>query len=252
MAGSPDEGTSTVKEVDFVLTPESRNSPRLAMEHTVVEAFAGQMTYVNRSYDIVSQVAAKCNGNLPQDRYYILVVTDFVNALRKKAIAHFVASVSEWVMAAAPELQIDQHQMWHYMDNEVLMMCGGSHPEINGTVGRVPRRPNQPVALAAVRLWRSMEHGLQKFKKYKGLGYNTVLSLQDISGEVHPSMLADIHAEVDKGPLIDKLIDYVIVFASVDDLMIVGNVWKEKNLMYDPTPFNRRYENKKGAWASLE
>ncbi len=253
VAESPDEGTSAVKEVDFLLAPESSTAPKLAMEHTVVEAYEYQMTYVKRSYDIVSQVAAKCNGNLPPDRYYILVVTDSLeDTLRKKkTISRFVDSVSEWVMDASPKLQIEQHQQWRYMDNEVLLMCVGSHPEINGTIGRIPGSPNQPETLAAARLWRSIEHGLQKFEKYKDLGCDTVLSLQDISGEVHPSMLTDIQTDVDKGPRIDQLIDYVIVFASINDHMIVGSVWKEKNVRYDPTPLNRRYENKEGVWVPI-
>lgn len=249
---SPDEEKPVVKEVDFLLMPESNNSPWLAMEHTRVEAFEHQMTYTNKSYDIVSQVADRCDGNLPQDRYYILVVADFVHALRKKEIARFVDTVSAWIMSTACELQIDQHQVWHSMENEVLLICGGSHPLFNGTIGRIPRGPNQSEALAASRLWRSVEHGLQKFKKYKDNGYDTVLSLQNITGEVYPSMLVDILADVAKGPLADQLIDYVIVFASVGDSMIVGNVWKEKKRQYNLIPFNRRYENKNGVWVALE
>ena len=70
MAESPDDTNSATKEVDFIVSPVSPSVPKIALEHTIVEAFEGQITYVTRSFDIASSVAAECNGKLPFDRYY--------------------------------------------------------------------------------------------------------------------------------------------------------------------------------------
>ena len=36
-------------------------------------------------------------------------------------------------------------------------------------------------------------------------------------------------------------IDYVVIFVSHEDKMIVGNVWKEKSQLYSEIPDNRRF-----------
>ncbi len=252
VAESPDDANSATKEVDFIVAPELSSVPKIAVEHTIVEAFKGQMTYVKGSFDIVCLIAAECSGKLPIDRYFILVLTDvLVDFLRKKAVPQFVGAAVGWILEAAPKLSTDEYRKWDYEGSELLLMCGGSHPEINGTIGRIPRRPDQQENLAVESLWRGIHHGLVKFAKYKGQGYETVMCLEDISGEVHPWMLSEIAKDADRGPLIEHLMDYLIVFASVKDQMVVGNIWKEKKALYNPPPFNRRFQNHQGYWKAL-
>jgi len=249
---SPDDANPQVKEVDFIITPESPSVPMIAMEHTTVEAFKGQMAYTINSFEIVSKIAKECNGRLPIDRYYILVLPEaLVDSLNKKAERRFVNTVVNWLIPTAPNLLIDEYENWNYEGNQILLMCGGSHPKINGTLGRIPRRPDQQKNLAVESLWRGIHHGLMKFAKYKAQGYETVMCLQDISGEVKSTMLSEIERDADKGPLIEHLIDYIIVFASSKDQMVVGNVWKEKSRRYDIPPYNRRFENQNGRWEAL-
>ena len=131
-------------------------------------------------------------------------------------------------------------------------MCSGSLPEINGTVGRMPGSPRNKEELVDQSLWYSIDHGLGKFPKYKQQGYDSVLILENISGAVHPSMLLDIENDPQRRALISALIDYIIVLVSIDDSMIVGNVWKEKLLRHSPVPFNRRFKNIDGKWIPYE
>lgn len=250
---SPDDETSERKEVDFVLNSMKEGKPSLAVEHTIVEAFKGQITYVNRSMDIVSEIGTRCDGRLPPDRYYYLVVPDqLVEALRRHAIVRFIETITPWILKAAPTLQIDAYADMRYEDSSVLLVCGGSHVMANGTIGGIPRRPHDQESLAKESLWLAIEHGLGKFAKYKEDGFDTLLCLQDISGEVHPSMLIEIENDREKEVLITALVDYVIVFAAVEDRMVVGNVWKERDLCYDPSPFTRRFHNENAVWRPME
>lgn len=248
----PDEEGSQTPEVDYLLKPNSNQVPAIAVEHTIVEAFRGQKTYVDRSYDIVENVNVGCKGRLPSDRYFILVVPHLlVESLRKQAIKRFIDAVIPWIVTTASALSFDEHRTVLYEGQEVLLMCGGSHPEINGTLHRIPGRPKNQENLSCQSLWLSISHGLGKFSKYKRLAYDTVLALEDISGEVHPSMLLEIERDDEKQTVISNLVDYIIVFESHENRMIVANVWKEKHSRYSPVPFNRRFENTKGKWAPL-
>ena len=249
---SPDEEGSQTPEVDYLLKPNSSQVPAIAVEHTIVEAFRGQKTYVDRSYDIVEDVNVGCKDRLPPDRYFVLVVPHLlVESLRKQAIRKFIDAVTPWIVATSPVLSFDEHRTMLYSGQEVLLMCSGSHPEINGTLHTIPCRPKNQEDLAWQSLWLSISHGLGKFSKYKRLHYDTVLALEDISGEVHPSMLLEIERTDEKQTLISNLVDYIIVFASHENRMIVANVWKEKHSRYSPVPFNRRFENTEGKWTPL-
>lgn len=250
---SPDDEISQKKEVDYVLTNQNKGQPSLAVEHTIVEAFRGQITYVNRSFAIVSGIAERCNGKLPLDRYYILSVSDaLVESLRKRAIQRFIEIVTPWVIETAPTLRIDDFANFSYENSRVLLICGGSHPKANGTIGRIPRRPDDQKNRAVQSLWFAIEHGLNKFSQYKQNRYDTVLCLQDISGEIYPSTLSEIEDDPEKKDLITRLIDYIVVFASVDDRMIVGSVWKEHSLRFNLIPYNRRFDNQDGSWRPME
>ncbi len=45
---SPDDSDSRHKGVDLPLIPDAAGFPHVAVEHTIVEAYRGQMWYVNR------------------------------------------------------------------------------------------------------------------------------------------------------------------------------------------------------------
>jgi len=132
-------------------------------------------------------------------------------------------------------------------------MCGGTHFKMNGKIGRIPYQPDNHVKLKELSILRSIEHGLEKLRKYKNHGYETVLSLEDISGQFYTADIVNaISLNIYKKE-IDTLIDYIITFISNQDEMIVANIWKEKEMWYiDQIPYNRRFSHENGNWVPLE
>ena len=63
---SPDDHDSTEKEVDFLLAPTVASLPPIAVEHTVLEAFRGQRTYILDSYEDVEAVNGVVEPPLPK------------------------------------------------------------------------------------------------------------------------------------------------------------------------------------------
>jgi hypothetical protein len=247
--GSPDEANSSLKEVDFILKAQRDGKSNLAVEHTIVEAFPGQKEYVLRSYEIVQKVDLRCSGQLPSDRFFGLVIApSLVDSLRKMAIDAFMETIVPWVTETAKDLPIDEYRTTKYSGQDVLLMCSGSLPEINGTIGRMPGSPRNQKELVNQSLWLSIEHGVGKFPKYKKSGHDTVLLLENISGRVHSSMLLDLENDPQKHAVISALIDYIVVLTSNNDKMIVGNVWKEKQKRYDPVPYNRKFRIENWKW----
>jgi hypothetical protein len=254
---SPDEGQDTSgtkrKEVDYILTNNAEGQRSLAVEHTRVEAFRGQMTYVIGSFEIVFEISEHCKGRLPSDRYYILVLPDsLISALKRQAKRRFVEAVAPRIIENAPALKINESKNFRYESHRVLLMCGGSHPEVNSTILRLPERPDDQESRAVQSLWHAIQHGLSKFSKYKQDRYDTILSLQDISGECRTSTLRELEKDAGKKALISRLIDYIVVFSGSRDRMVIGNVWKERELRYRNIPYKRRFDNSNGTWLPLE
>jgi hypothetical protein len=254
---SPDDDNKNKepqKEVDYILASEAATSRPLAVEHTIVESFKGQETYVIRSYNIIDRVNAMCSGQLPPQRYFFMILSHtLVETLQKdKQIERFVNSIAPWTIEASQRLAIDDCASTFYKGYEILLMCGGSHPTINGAVGRMPGRPHNHEDLARHSLWLSITHALAKFCKYKP-GYDTILTLQNISGEVHCSMLSELMREKEKADIVNRLVDFIIVFDSKEDRMIFANVWKERQLVYKPVPpYTRRFDGTQGKWLPLK
>jgi hypothetical protein len=249
---SPDELDSKQKEVDFVLAPKEPMCPKLAVEHTVVEAFPGQRTYLHKSYEIVDRVNLAISAKLPINRFFGLVLPpELVNQLRRKEIDRFVVAISPWVATAAKPLDMTDYAETEYNGHRIFLMCSGSDPKLNGSIGRMPGVPADKQQLARRSLLSAIEHGIGKFPKYRQLGHKTVLVIEDASGAIYPSTLRSLNDDHQSKGCVDE-IDYVVEFASYDDRMIVGMVWKEQGTYYDPIPYNRRFHMVEKEWEPFE
>lgn len=234
---SPDEVNRHTPDVDFVLVSSSNENDKIAVEHTIVESFDGQIKYVNRSYDIVDLVNAGCRNRLPSNHFYILAVPPIIvdSLVRKSSRDLFVSYLSQWVVETAPKLLlVDSYLQTEYEGHKITLTCGGDYERLNGNVGRIPQQPENQKALQHDRLGRAVRDKIPKLTKYKEHGFKTALLLEDVAGTLSGSILRDCENSLEK-------VDYIAVFISNEDRMIIGNIWKEGPVWYSFLPYSRRF-----------
>jgi len=239
---SPDEQNSESPDVDFILISKDGHSHRIAVEHTIVMAYEGQISYVNQSYDVVQQINLQCKVNLPKDSYYFLLIPPPLNSsLKCRPKKQFVKEMSTWISGIAKTLTIDQHSSRVYNGHEVTLMCPGSHPKMNGNVYRMPTRPKGAEELTREQFRRTIRENIPKFIRYKLKRMPTSLLLEDISGIFFDTQKRRRDLTIWQWFLIYIFVDYVIVFHSNNQRMVVGNVWKEKWRWYSTIPGHRKF-----------
>jgi hypothetical protein len=237
VSGSPDEVNRSTPDVDFVLVSSSNENDKIAVEHTIVDSFDGQIEYVKWSYDIVDLINAGCRKRLPGDRYYILAVPPIIvdSLERKRSRERFVSNLSCWVVETAPKLLlVDSYIQTEYEGHKITLTCGGDCELLNGNVRRIPQQPENQKALQHDRLGRAVRDKFPKLTKYKEQGFKTALLLEDIAGTLRGSTLKDYEISLEK-------VDYIVAFVSNEDRMIIGNVLKEGSVWYSFVPGNRRF-----------
>jgi len=239
---SPDEQNRKTSDIDYVFGTSAGTKRLVAAEHTIVESFEGEIGYVKWSFDIVAEINALCHAAIPSDRYFFLTIPDgLVSSLDSSKRKAFVAEISPTIEVGCTRLRIDEHAKILFKDHELWLMCKGSHPDMNGNVFRIPKAPENGELLQRRRLARSLVKKLPKLCKYKLKRFSTALLLEDISGGLsgigfHGKSLQLLHRIA-----IRLFVDYVVVFASHNGCMVVGNVWKEKRLWHKNVPYPRRY-----------
>ena len=241
----PEETNRSSPDVEVILIPKDKDGqfPKIAVEHTIVEAHKEQIAYVNQSYDIVEKINLRCQRKLPTDRYFQLVIPPtLIIDTSKKSRNQFVEEISGWILDIAGTLNADQWSSKSYNGHEVLLICGGSFSELNGKLGRMPTRPKNADKEKQDRFRRAIEEKLPKLIKYKEKGFATALLLEDVSfshsnpGDNLKGLIPNqYHSEF------QLKIDYVVIFVSNEKRMIVGNVWKEESQLYEEIPDNRRF-----------
>ena len=239
---SPDELNSRTPDVDFLLLSISDESDRIAVEHTILESYEGQIRYVNRSHDVVGSINAYCRNKIPTDRYYFLTIPPvIVDSLVGKNKIRFVSNLSSWVAETAQRLSIDNHAQTDHEGHKIMLMCCGSHVQLNGNVWRAPQQPENQGILQTQRLTRAIGHKIDALINYKKRGFKTALLIEDIAA-IPSTITQRSHGVPSK--MIDKLrhsVDYIVVFASNKDRMIAGTVWKEKEAWHSFIPYDRRF-----------
>ena len=242
LVDSPDERNRISSDIDYVYKTKSGRKGQVAAEHTIVESFEGQLAYVNQSYDIAAEINAICKGKIPPERYFFLAIPDgLVKSLDRPGRTAFVDQISPMVGKECFHLRIDEYSKIPFHEYEIWLVCRGSHPDMNGNVYRIPNAPDQGDTLQRQRLARSLAAKLPNLRKYKLKGFSTALLLEDISGGLsnigfHGRSIKLLHRIAMR-----LFVNYVVVFASNNQRMIVGNVWKENRNWYDNVPYARRF-----------
>ena len=234
---SPDDINGRTPDVDFLLFSSSDENDKIAVEHTRVESFNEEIKYVKRWRDIVCSVNAGCRERIPPDRYYFLAAAPIiVDSLVGKRREQFVSDLSSWVAETAPKLlQVDSYIQTEYRGHKITLICSGDQACLNGNVRGMPQEPEDQKALQSERLGRAVRDKLPKLTKYKEHdGFKTALLLEDVGGTLSGSTLRGCESSLEK-------VDYVVVFVSNEDRMIIGNVWKDGSVWYSFVPGNRRF-----------
>ena len=167
-----------------------------------------------------------------------------INSLdNKKKQKDFDQDLADWIKQQARLLWIDESEQHSYEGHQITLTCGGTHPQWNGSVGRIPEYPKDVRTLQKEAFDKAIEHGLVKLPKYKRKpyeGFKTVLLLEDVAGFNHQQIMDGLTSS-DKAR-IDESIDYIVVLPSIENEMIVGYVWKEEEIWHRSIPGNRRLE----------
>lgn len=241
----PDEGASKEREPDFILKSTRIGMLKMAVEHTIIPLFKGQHDYVIWSYDRAAEIDRLCQGKIPADRFfYITAPHALIGSLRDRAQQKtFHEVLALWITQQGPQLRIDESEQYSYGGHQIVLTCGGSHPRMNGRVGRMPECPTDVTTLQKEAFDKAIQHGLDKLPKYKrdpSESFKTVLLLEDVAGLQHERIMKGLTSS--EKAQIDESIDYIVVLASLDDQMIVGYVWKENETWHSFIPANRRFK----------
>lgn len=220
----------------------SDESDRIAVEHTVLESFEGQIGYVNRSYDVVGSINVGCGRKIPADRYFFLTIPPIIaNSLVGKKRMRFVSKLSSWVAETAQRLPIDRYAQTDYEGHKITLMCCGSDGRMNGNVWRAPQQPENQGILQTQRLIRAIRDKLPKLRDYKKRGFKTALLLEDIAAIPSTITKRGHGMSSDERSRVKNTVDYIVVLGSNKGRMIVGDVWKENSVWHLSIPYDRRF-----------
>jgi len=241
---SGDESNSISPDVDFILISKDGQSPKIAVEHTIVEAHNNQILYVNQLCDIEKEIDRKCKEKLPTGRLFGLIAPPpLIVGTSKKSRNQFIKEMTYWIPGVAKNLNTDQQSSRLYNNHTVSLWCVGPWSEPNGKVFMMPTRPEEAEKERQNRFLRSIEDKLPKLLKYKGKeeNFDTALLLEDVSCSYCSSRYSWIDLIPNEYHLKFQLIDYVVAFISIEKKMSMGFVWKERSQLYSTIPNNRRF-----------
>ncbi len=243
----PERENRNIPDIEVILAPKNKNRqfPKIAVEHTIVEAHANLKLYVSQLCYIEKEINLKCQGKFPTDRHFAIIIPPpLIVGAHKERRNQLIEKIICWAPDAAKNLKIDQRSSLSHNGHEVLLWCASLSFESSGKVVTMRTTPSDYENESRNRFQRSIKEKLPKLLKYKEKEekFETALLLEDISfshalpKDDWKDLIPDqYHSEF------QLKIDYVVIFVSNEKKMIVGNVWKEGSQIYAEIPDNRRF-----------
>jgi hypothetical protein len=168
-----------------------------AFEHTVVEAFDGQLRTDEHFGRFVERIEAALDHQMPSNGYFVLLFpTDPSNGMKPKAIARKQAEIIAWARAAALELskaaQLTSRQLWQsppsrdMPNNDITLSF---REDINGDIGgrllAQRKAPKNYEQLRISRVRQALDGKLPKLAKCRPVRTVLVLENRDMALSNH-------------------------------------------------------------------
>ncbi len=236
----PDEENRNSKDIDCIT---SILNQRIAIEHSILEYYEGQIEYTYSSYDIVENINNKLSGKIPKDRYYLaLIQPALIIGKSKKSIDELSNEIYKSILEKQNELLPNEKIEISHDNEKVIIYCENEEGPEKGNLHRAPTIPEHDIdKLARKRIKRLVNEKVVKLIKYKLLGYKTIFVIEDISGR-HMFGIKENKIGLKQRILIRLFIDMGIVMVSNKKRMIVGNIWKSGSKWYNEIPYKNRYK----------
>ena len=139
-------------------------------------------------------------------------------------------------------LKINESFTIKYDNLDITIFCENGEGPQKGMLHRAPTIPKENIELQIQkRIKRLLRTKISKLIKYKIRGYKTILAIEDISGMYMGGIRRDMLSWIEK-IYVQLFVDTGIVFASYNEKMIVGNIWKDKTKWYQEIPMVNRLE----------
>ena len=175
----PDKENSNSKDIDFVMGCPGQ--PRIAVEHTSIESFEGQLSIGFMHADFVNEIARQIN--IPSSTYYKLniPVEMYIEAARKDRDS-LITTIANWINFSMPNLK--PHGRQTKIDvlggkYAIWLGQGGSHPNLDGKLIPSLIAPKELESARKERIARALSSKLPKLIPYGTNGMLTFLLLED-------------------------------------------------------------------------
>ncbi len=229
---------SRTKDVEMILSPEDKNKryPKIAIEHTIIEAHNNQKLYVKQLSDIENEISRKCQGKLPADRLFSLIVPpNLITGKKRECRSQFIEKMTNWIPTVAGNLEVDAQSIQLYKEHKIALWCFSRNIErLDQNIFMTPTRPENGEEEIRSRFRRAVTEKIPKLIKYKEKeeSYDTALLFEDVSFSYCSSNHSWIDLIPDEYRPQIKLIDFIVTFVSIENRMSIGFVWKEKSQLY--------------------
>jgi len=227
---------SRTKDVEMILSPEdeSKQYPKIAIEHTIIEAHNNQKLYVQQLSDIENEISQKCQGKLPADRLFSLIVPPIlIIGKKRKKRSQFIEKMTNWIPTVAGNLEVDAQSIQLYKGHKIALWCFSRNIDrLDKNIFMRPTRPENGEEEIRSRFRRAVTEKIPKLIKYKEKSYDTALLFEDVSFSYCSPNRSWIDLIPDEYRPQIKLIDFIVTFVSVKNRMSIGFVWKEKSQLY--------------------
>jgi len=235
----PDEESSNKKDIDCVARIGNK---KVAIEHTIIEIYDGQIEYTYNSFDFIQQINTDIKELLPKDRYYeALIQPSLIVGKGKKELKTLAGSIKAELIKNITTLEIGNSIRILHNGEEVVIYCQNYEGLERGMLYRAPTLPTKDFELKhRKRIARLLNDKLYKLIRYKLKGCITILTIEDISGRHMQGIKKDDVCLIHK-LMILFFVNIGIVLVSNNKKMIVGNVWKDTNKWYQNIPMRNRF-----------
>jgi hypothetical protein len=244
----PDADNRETQDIDRLLTNRSR---RIAIEHSAVETYTGQLRYVNGSYDFIAAVSDSLSGKLKDDRSYVVVIpTELIIGDEKPKRNKLAKAIQDEILRNVETLDVDSDHSFSFNGSRITLYCERLDALEKGKVFRANTVPRDDLdKLFAVRIRELFNKKIPKLIKYKMTGAKTFLVVEDVgwkTGHGFPKKYIGLMNALRCWLFID-----IIAFVRTNSgSVIYCNFWKFGMEWPKSIPENRRVDvmslNKKG------